>query len=89
METEDPHQHEGEGPVAAGIADQARRAAADGGDEAFSSLTQAVSDASPDERSAAAKELIDDRPAYELLHRALGDLGIEPADPDITPEQTT
>ena len=78
----DPQQHEGEGPVAAGVAEQARSAAADRGEQAYASLKEAVSAASPDERSAAAKELVEDAPAYELLHQALTDLDIEPAEPD-------
>ena len=41
-------------------------------------LQAALQDASPDERSAAAKELAEDPPAYEAMHEALRALGIEP-----------
>lgn len=73
----------GQGPVATGIADLARQAAQDAsGGNAYDELKTAVRDAGPDERSAAAKELTEERPAYEALHRALIDAGIEPAAPD-------
>ena len=75
---EEPEQHLGAGEVSAGIAEQARSAAGDTGSDAFESLKAAVQSASPDERSAAAKELSEERPAYDALHRALQDLGIEP-----------
>lgn len=67
--------------VACDLAEQARETAAAGGvdGEAFAELKDAVSDASPDERSAAAKELVDeDEAAYETLHRALQELDIQP-----------
>lgn len=41
-------------------------------------LQDALQDATPDERSAAAKELADDRAAYSAMHEALRALGIEP-----------
>lgn len=74
--------HTGQGPVATGIADRARQAAAQGagGGTAYDELKEAVGSAGPDERSAAAKELTEDLPAYETLHRALTDLGIEPGE---------
>ena len=71
--------HVGDTPVAASVADQARSAAGREDGEAFESLKAAVQDASPDERGAAAKQLADEKPAYETLHRALQELGIEPA----------
>ena len=76
---EEPEQHLGHGEVSASIAAQARNAAGGSGSgESFESLKSAVQSASPDERSAAAKELSEERPAYEALHRALQELGIEP-----------
>ena len=71
--------HVGDTPVAASVADQARSAAGGGDAGAFESLKAAVQEASPDERGAAAKQLADEKPAYETLHRALQELGIEPA----------
>lgn len=80
-------EHTGQGPEATAIAEQARRAASEGGagGEALSALKEAISATGPDERSAAAKELAEEQPAYQALHRALTDLGIEPAAP---PNQT-
>lgn len=76
---EEPEDHLGHSEVSAGIAAQARSAAGESAAaDAFESLKQAVQSAGPDERSAAAKELSEERPAYETLHRALQDLGIEP-----------
>lgn len=73
--------HTGSGPASASIAEQARAAAAErASGQALTSLKEAVQAASPDERSAAAKELVDDRAAYESLHKALEELGIEPSD---------
>lgn len=70
------YEHEGQGRVAASIADQARAAAKGGDAEA---LKEALRTASPDERSAAAKALVHDRSAYDLLHATLKDLSIEPS----------
>lgn len=42
-------------------------------------LQAAVREASPDERSAAAKEVADDLPGLEALHAALRALDIEPS----------
>lgn len=42
-------------------------------------LQAALQDASPDERSAAAKEVADDPAAYRAMHDALRALGVEPA----------
>ena len=69
----------GDTPVAAGVADQARSAAGVQDGEAFEALKAAVQKASPDERGAAAKQLANEKPAYEALHRALQELGIEPS----------
>lgn len=41
-------------------------------------LQTALQDASPDERSTAAKELADDPAAYRAMHDALRALGVEP-----------
>ncbi len=72
--------HTGQGPAADAIAQQARATAAEGGDRGggYAALKDAIEGASPDERSAAAKQLVDDPPAYQALHNALADLGIEP-----------
>ncbi len=71
-------EHTGHGEASASIADQARAAAAGGGDD-YGRLLQSLTEADPNERSAAAKELVDDLPAYETLHRALIEVGIEDA----------
>ena len=52
-----------------GVVDRAR--AGDRG-----ALADAIREASADERSRAAKELVGDRSAYEALHDALRELGI-------------
>ena len=59
------------------LAQQARAAGggAASGDE-FQALKDAVQAATPDERGSASKQLADDEPAYEALHRALQELGI-------------
>ena len=68
-------EHTGTGETSTSIAEQAR-GAGDGG-AAYESLKHTLQQASPNERSAAAKELVDDPAAYETLHRALQGLGIE------------
>jgi hypothetical protein len=71
--------HQGRGAEADAIADRARKAAGDGREgAAFTALKEAVETAGANERSAAAKELVDEQAAYQALHQALTDLGIEP-----------
>ena len=70
-----PIERSGSGPVATRIAEHARAAAGGGDDE---QLREALEQASPDERSAAAGELVGEPSAYEALHHALREVGIEP-----------
>lgn len=70
-------EHTGDSAAAASIADAARRASSAEESGAYEELKAAVQDAAPNERSAAAKDLVDDTPAYDTLHRALQELGIE------------
>lgn len=68
--------HGGYDETARRIVDEARAAAA-GGDAG--TLKESLRGASPDERSASARALVvDDKPAYELLHETLRELSIEP-----------
>lgn len=64
------------------IVEAARAVAASSGDGSApgnaEELQAALRDASPDERSSAVKELVDDSAAYEAVHEALRDMGIEP-----------
>lgn len=71
-------EHGGYDETARRIIDEARAAAA-GGDAG--TLKESLRGASPDERSASAKALVeeDDKPAYELLHKMLRELSIEPS----------
>lgn len=68
-------EHTGTGAASTSIAEQARTAAGEG--QGLDALKSALEHASPDERSAAAKEVADDPAAYEALHTALQELGIE------------
>ena len=57
------------------IAQAARDAVAGGG--ASDELREAIRNATPDDRSAAAKELADEMPALELLHRTLESIDLQ------------